>query len=39
MMETESGKFVTKEYLKTGRSMREFEQKVQNFISLFENKF
>jgi dynein heavy chain len=28
MMETESGKFVTKEYLKTGRSMREFEQKV-----------
>lgn len=30
MMETDSGKYVTKEYLKTGRAMREFEQKVAN---------
>lgn len=37
MMETESGKFVRNEYLKTGRSMREFEQKV--FISQTFNLF
>jgi hypothetical protein len=34
-METDSGKFVTKEYLKAGRSMREFEQKVGIFEFYF----
>ena len=35
MMETESGKHVTKEYLKTGRTMRGFEQKVAFCYYLF----
>ncbi len=34
MMDTDSGKYVTKEYLKTGRSMREYEQKVSHEITV-----